>query len=73
MFCVAEGNQSDIRLIDQSARLQRRERAVDQREKGGPMRQMAPKRCDPRIDTGRTKGIHTTNDIPGIGRDRLTR
>jgi len=49
-FGCTEGNQSGIRLIDQAARLQRRERAVDQREKGGPMRQMTPRRCNPRID-----------------------
>jgi hypothetical protein len=49
-FGFTDGNQSGICLIDQAARLQRRERAVDQREKGGPMRQMTPRRCNPRID-----------------------
>lgn len=50
-FRRAERNQPRVRLGDQSALLQRRKGTVDQSKKRRPMRQMAPERRDPRIDT----------------------
>ena len=49
-FRRVERNQPGVRLLDQSARLQRGEGAVDQREKRWLMRQMTPERSHPRID-----------------------